>query len=282
MTSLLGKLLPLFSGPRKVEDLFTEAVARLFERRPELCVGWLRSEELIPSGEEDDKVHPRVASQKWLGTLGQQDKASRVDHQIEVQSSTADEPEGGGVVADVVLVESKVGSREGKEQLRHYAEHLHHMRTYRSKTLLYITRGYDPKERSEVISGADDVCFEQRRWRDFYRFLQGVEKDVLVEEVMAFMEEQGMGRDYRFSADDIIALLGLPRALDILEETIDTEVREVLARFAGNKPKRASANLMQEIRADEQETFDLVVFSSKNFLAFPLPRPRMPERTLTP
>src|SRR5215210_1597721 len=98
MTSLLGKLLPLFSGPRKVEDLFTEAVARLFERRPELCVGWLRSEELIPSGEEDDKVHPRVASQKWLGTLGQQDKASRVDHQIEVQSSTADEPEGGGVV----------------------------------------------------------------------------------------------------------------------------------------------------------------------------------------
>jgi len=30
------------------------------------------------------------------------------------------------------------------------------------------------------------------------------------------------------------------------------------------------------------ETFELVVFSSKNFLAFPLPRPRMPERTLTP
>ena len=30
------------------------------------------------------------------------------------------------------------------------------------------------------------------------------------------------------------------------------------------------------------ETFELVVFSSKHFLAFPLPRPRMPERTLTP
>jgi hypothetical protein len=30
------------------------------------------------------------------------------------------------------------------------------------------------------------------------------------------------------------------------------------------------------------EMFELVVFSSKNFLAFPLPRPRMPERTLTP
>jgi len=30
------------------------------------------------------------------------------------------------------------------------------------------------------------------------------------------------------------------------------------------------------------ETFELVVFSSKHFLAFPLPRPQMPERTLTP
>jgi hypothetical protein len=33
---------------------------------------------------------------------------------------------------------------------------------------------------------------------------------------------------------------------------------------------------------DGAETFDLVDFSSKKGLAFPLPRPRMPERTLTP
>jgi hypothetical protein len=251
MTSLLGRLLPLFSGPRRVEDLFTEAVVRLFERRPELCLAWLRSEGLIPSGEEDDKVHPRVASQKWLGTLSQHDKASRADLQIEVLSSISDEPEGAGVVGDVILVESKIGSREGKEQLRRYAKHLHHMRTYRSKTLLYITRGYDPKGRSAVLSGADDVRFEQRRWRDFYRFLQGLEKDAFVEEVMAFMEEQDMGRDYRFSADDLIALSGLPRALDILAETIDAEVRGELARFSGNKPQRAWANLMQQLRTDE-------------------------------
>jgi hypothetical protein len=125
------------------------------------------------------------------------------------------------------------------------------MRSYRSKTLLYITRGYDPKERSEVLSGADDVCFEQRRWRDFYRFLRDVDKDVLVEEVISFMEEQGMGSDYRLSADDLIALSGLPRALDILAETIDAEVREEIARFSGNKPQHSWANLMQQLRTDE-------------------------------
>jgi hypothetical protein len=43
---------------------------------------------------------------------------------------------------------------------------------------------------------------------------------------MAFMEEQGMGRNYRLSADALIALSGLRRAIDIFEETIDAEVQE--------------------------------------------------------
>jgi hypothetical protein len=48
-----------------------------------------------------------------------------------------------------------------------------------------------------------------------------------------------------------MALSGLRGALDILEETIDAEVQEELARFSGNKLQRASANLLQRIRADE-------------------------------
>jgi hypothetical protein len=38
----------------------------------------------------------------------------------------------------------------------------------------------------------------------------------------------------------------------------------------------------KESKEGAAEIFELVVFSSKIFLAFPLPRPRMPERTLTP
>ncbi len=41
-------------------------------------------------------------------------------------------------------------------------------------------------------------------------------------------------------------------------------------------------HLHKESTYNGVETFDLVVFSSKNFLEFALPRPRMPERTLTP
>lgn len=254
MSSLLGRLLPLFSGPRRVEDLFTEAVAWLFERRPELCFDWLKEEGLLASDHSvgGEEGYLEVTSQKWLGSLDQQDKASRVDLLIKAYRPTAKnntvEDE---AVADVVMVESKVGSKESPQQLKRYARHLEAMESYRNKALLYITRSYDPKDPYEVLSDIDDVRFKQPRWRDFYRFLNEIEKDAPVEEVMSFMEEQGMGRDYRFSADDLIALSGLPRVLDILEETIDVEVRDELARFSGNGVKRTPANILQQIRGDE-------------------------------
>jgi len=62
---------------------------------------------------------------------------------------------------------------------------------------------------------------------------------------------EGVANERRLSADDLLALSGLPRALDILAETIDAEVREELARFSGNKPQRGWANLMHQLRTDE-------------------------------
>ena len=47
MTSLLGRLVRLFPDSVPLEDLFTEAVARLFETRPELCISWLEEAELL-------------------------------------------------------------------------------------------------------------------------------------------------------------------------------------------------------------------------------------------
>ncbi len=62
---------------------------------------------------------------------------------------------------------------------------------------------------------------------------------------------EGVATERRFSATDLMALSGLPRALEIIEATIDAEVREDLTRFAGNKPKRAPGNLVRQVREDE-------------------------------
>lgn len=236
MTSLLGRLLRLFPESVPLEDLFTEAVARLFEARPRLCLDWLEEVGLLTRAGQE---YIRVTSQRKFVALEHHDTDSRPDLMIEVYRSSAEETVEDGAVADVVMIESKIGSREGLEQLRRYAEHLEGMTDFSSKVLVYITRGHDPKDSGEILSDlSGDISFKQLRWHDFYRFLQTVEKDALVEEVMAFMEEQGMARSYRFTTTDLIALSGLPKAFDIFDETLGGEVRAELESFAGNKIRR--------------------------------------------
>lgn len=183
MTSLLGRLLPLFTGPRRVEDLFTEAVARLFERRPELCLSWLDDLALISPASGEDQSYIRVTTQKSFVALDERGRGSRPDLIVKVHHALEDaELE---TPVEVVMIESKIGSWEGPEQLRRYAEHLDRM-TGKRKTLIYITRAYDPKKEEEILAGAQaqGVEFCQLRWHDFYRFLQKMEADAVVEEVM--------------------------------------------------------------------------------------------------
>ena len=250
MTSLLGRIVRLFPDSVPLEDLFTEAVARLFETRPELCISWLEEADLLsttPTTEIEERyVH--VTSQRWLNSLEHHDKASRLDLLIKIHHTLEDGSRGSGSFADVVIVESKIGSGEGQDQLRRYAEHLDEMAGFDGKTLLYVTRGYDSKDPKDILASlSDDIRFEQLRWHDFYRFLQTVEKDALVEEVMAFMEEQGMARTYRFSTTDLMGLSGVPRSFELFDETLSGEVQAELESFAGSKIKR-ERHALWEIR----------------------------------
>lgn len=207
MTSLLSRLSKLFPESVPLEDLFTEAIARLFERRPDLGLTWLREEGALPSARTENPGEEivRVSSQRPFNSLEYHETASRPDLLIEVYRTSEEDD----AAANVVMLESKIGSGEGEGQLRRYAEHLHNMSGFDNRTLLYVTRGYDPKEPDEIVSGLDDkVRFEQLRWHDFYRFLHQAEPDALVEEVMAFMQENGMARGYRFSASYVIRLKG--------------------------------------------------------------------------
>lgn len=187
----------------------------------------------------------RVSPQRAFNPLEYHETASRPDLIVEVYVAS----KGDEAAANVVMLESKIGSGEGEGQLRRYAEHLHGMPSFDSRTLLYITRSYDPKEPEEILSSLDDkVSFKQLRWQDFYRFLQQADPDALIEEVMDFMQENGMARGYRFSAADLMALSGVPRAFEIFDETLDAEVRAELESFAGNKISRREAHGLNQIR----------------------------------
>jgi hypothetical protein len=240
-------LLRLFPESVPLEDLFTEAVAQLLERRPDICLSWLEALNVITPVLDENQVYIRVITQGSFGALDDHGGGSRPDLIVEVRHVVEDAERESPI--EVVMVESKIGSWEGPEQLRRYAEHLGQMTGFGNKTLLYITRAYDPKDTEEILSGVGEyVCFEQLRWHDFYRFLQTVEKDAFVEEVMTFMEEQGMARSYRFSTVDLMALSGVPRAFEVFDETLGDEVNTELESFTGNKIGRESRNHMRQIR----------------------------------
>lgn len=64
----------------------------------------------------------------------------------------------------MVMLESKISSKEGPEQLKRYAEHLHAMTGFKGKALLYVTRDYDPKDPGEVLTDLDgNIRFKQLR-----------------------------------------------------------------------------------------------------------------------
>lgn len=70
MTSLLGRLLRSSPGLGK-ENSFTEAVAILFEKRPRLCLAWLKEEGLIGAfgTEKVTREDANIVRQKWFSPL---------------------------------------------------------------------------------------------------------------------------------------------------------------------------------------------------------------------
>jgi len=240
------------------ENSFTEAVALLFETRPQICLAWLKEEGLIKRLDAQDVAWEScdVVTQKRFRALENHgNKDSQVDLFIRTHRFLAENPGANDTVPDVVMVESKIESKERDGQLRRYAEHLERMPNVGSKMLVYITRGHDPKDEVDTCFGLEGVCFKQLRWHDFYRFLSALDKgdgDSLIKELMAFMEEEtGMAGSGMFSVMDLMALSGIQRALEIIDETLDEEIRGELGSLVGHTTgKFTSGDFVQQIRDD--------------------------------
>ena len=84
---------------------------------------------------------------------------------------------------DVVFVESKIGSREGQDQLMHHAVQLSAVPNVRHRRLVYITRDYDPKNEDEIVGGLRGsdapVGLVSLRWDGFYRTLEDYRSTLL-------------------------------------------------------------------------------------------------------
>ncbi len=262
--SLLSRLLRFHGGTVRLEDYFTEVFAHLLSTYPDLCLAWLNQSGVLPDNEKYSRIS--VTAQRSFGALEAHRQPSRPDVVIELSegspTETVDEQrsdEGPVPPTDVVFVESKIGSREGDDQLKRYAEHLSAIPEVRHRRLVYITREYDPKVEDDVVGdlrgSGTSVAFCPLRWHGFYRTLEDYRSTSLpgsdlIQEVLLFMQQHGMSQTNRLSAADVVALTGMTRMLAFMRETLSGEVEARLREVSDKRLARRNETLKQLAEQD--------------------------------
>ncbi|MEK9506506.1 hypothetical protein [Gaopeijia maritima] len=229
--SLFSSLLGLHGSQRPEEDFFTEIVAGLLRREPHIAVRWLSSLGIVPA-HVDYRV--QVDTQTTYAPLEDHRTESRPDLRLHLTDPGGRE--------HVLFVESKVGSRGSMDQLSRYAEILA-TRPAHERTLVFITRDYDPFEGDCVVQRCrTHVAFKQTRWHHFYHILSAYRDDPLADEAATFMERTGMARRDTFTPTDVLALQGFPQALSIAKESLWNTVSDEFTKVLGKQPRKRSSH----------------------------------------
>jgi hypothetical protein len=231
MASLFNSLLRLQSrDPDRtpLEDYFTELVAYLLQDAPEILTALLRRFELTKLPEP---VLATIATQVSYERLNEHEMDSRPDLVIKLQAENTQ---------GLVFIESKIGSTEGPKQLRRYAEHLADHTEMAERTLVFITRDYEPKNATKLLVGLEvaAIRFVQLRWHEVYYFLKkNFAANWLAREVCRFMEKNRMEQALQFNPVDLLALTNFRQAKAMMDQSLNGPVMRRLQQVGGEKIK---------------------------------------------
>ncbi|WP_373529910.1 PD-(D/E)XK nuclease family protein [Nostoc sp.] len=214
--SLFTNLLNLHSGSKPREDFFTEIVVYFLSLNNDILLSWLKHHSIIS---DDNYSSIKISTQQEHQALAIHSEDSRLD--IVVELST-------GLNTDVIFIESKIGSKDGNNALRKYADILSNLSNVRHQTLIYITRDYDPKEeiKKYCLDLSPKVSFVQLRWYQFYSFLKERAFDILAQEILVFMRNNRMSQNNQFSSVDLLTMVNFNKTLNLMELTLNDEVKK--------------------------------------------------------
>ena len=225
MNSLFYKLLHTAASGGRIptEDYFTEIFVHLMNEYQTILFNFVKTfnlAEIIP----DSYV---MQTQYTLREIRDHNCESRPDIYLELANDNRKE---------VIFFESKIGSSEGENQLKRYAEQLDDkFSKYNRRSLVFITRDYEKKEEKSISKDCiNDVLFVQLRWYEIHRFLKQYEKETLIKEVINFMEVYNMDSNNQFTSVDILALTNFPRVRRMMDETMHGEVHERFQEVCGS------------------------------------------------
>ena len=210
--SLFRQLQHLYRKDKfQLEDFHTEIVAQVMRNSDALTLKWLQdmgaTSFLCP-----DSI--TIATQEEFPALAGHATDSRPDIAIRLVQDEA---------AELVLIESKVGAKEGPRQLQRYADQLRAKQAARRTALVFITRDFEPNRSLDGLS--PKLIFRMTRWFKFYEYLKAhVNGDGLASELKLFMEENKMSVRNQFGSIDAMALEGFLAARALMDETMWSEV----------------------------------------------------------
>jgi hypothetical protein len=237
--SLFRQLQRLYRPDRfQLEDFHTEIVAQVLRNSPALTLAWLRGIG-VTSLEKADHIH--VATQEEFEKLAGHSTDSRPDIAIRLVA---------GEKTELILIESKVPSKQGPTQLQRYVDHLadaKERKTLVRTSLIFITRDYE----AAPDPLRTDPRFRLARWFQFYQYLKAhVNSDGLAKDLELFMEENRMSLGNQFRSTDLVALENFLSAKALMDETLQGEVSEATRKILGNvsSPRKAIIQLRDDHR----------------------------------
>lgn len=131
----------------------------------------------------------------------------------------------------VYLFEIKIESLEGERQLERYHEILQENYSGKRKTLVYLTKLFDPKE---IVS--QEIGFQQVRWYQIFNLISTTNLPV-TQEFRKFLKNKGMEKSADFNVHDISALLNIHEAITKMDEVLQLFKPEFINRFGGYSTK---------------------------------------------
>ncbi|ALF54176.1 hypothetical protein ACX27_17170 [Nostoc piscinale CENA21] len=251
--SLFSNLLNLHSANKPLEDFFTEIFAYFFSINKDLLIEWLQQHFIIS---DESYYSAKIKTQKYYEPLKNHTCGSQPDIVIELANETKTE---------IIFIESKIASTEGCQQLERYSEILSNLPYYSRRTLIYITRDYEPKEdiKTFIKDSSLKVNFYQLRWYQVYSFLKKISNDRLIQEILMFMELNMMSQNNQLSPIDILTIKSFNKTLNFMEASLGEEVS---AKFKQNLEgvTKASADSLYQWKSKKKIYNGYTFFKQKN------------------
>ena len=198
--STLNRLIKLFGktdnsvAKTPLEDFSTEILVGIFEQNQDMLDSFVNK---VLNIEGDNFT---ITSQKYF--IHDESPNCRIDIVIKNQET-------------VCFIENKVNSKEGRDQLKRYADIFDNNYKNFNTHLIYCTKHYDKKE-------IHRHNFRQIRWSDITKYLlQESKENELVKDAIAFFKNEGMGVQNMFKTIDLIVMENIKSTINKIYEIND-------------------------------------------------------------